>query len=124
MKHRANIDQMDRTARMFRRMHRVDAWHKQDHRCIWCLCPMVRSEVTAEHVRPRSEGGTDRDNIAAAHADCNSARRSTPRADFIAILEGRAPAPTWKIYLMGMNRRINLRILLACQRIRQTGRRL
>lgn len=50
------------------------ACREQGGLCYYCLLPM-RSDVTAEHLQARCDGGKDtRENIVAAHRLCNSRR--------------------------------------------------
>jgi hypothetical protein len=86
------------TARKVR--HRRSAALSQANRCYYCLFPMCEAggsplrnrhrlsrqesallRCTAEHLKARSEGGTDAaKNIVAAHLYCNQARHQTTRA--------------------------------------------
>ncbi|MDN4590254.1 hypothetical protein DBA29_17325 [Xenophilus aerolatus] len=63
--------------------HRRFAALEQRGLCIYCCRPMGR-DATAEHLRPRCSGGTDRrSNIAAACHACNQARHS--RSDWASL---------------------------------------
>ena len=43
--------------------------------CHWCRCSIHFSQATVDHVRPRSEGGTDDlANVVIACDDCNQLR--------------------------------------------------
>ncbi len=45
---------------------------RDDHRCIYCGNQFKRSDLTRDHVRPLSRGGTDRwENVVAACKRCN-----------------------------------------------------
>lgn len=56
--------------------HRQSAYQAQNGLCIYCRQPMGR-RATAEHLKARQEGGTDRrDNIAAACVRCNHRRHA------------------------------------------------
>ncbi|WP_206597344.1 HNH endonuclease [Pseudacidovorax intermedius] len=58
--------------------HRQAALSAQCGRCIYCLRPLG-SKATAEHLRARQDGGTDRrENIAAACSSCNHGRHADP----------------------------------------------
>lgn len=44
-------------------------------RCCWCNNPLKMTEFTIEHIKPRSEGGTDEfENLNIACAKCNQDR--------------------------------------------------
>ncbi len=43
--------------------------------CHWCRCQIKFHQATVDHVRPRSEGGTDElSNLVVSCADCNQLR--------------------------------------------------
>lgn len=47
-------------------------FRRDDHRCLYCGDQFTRSELTRDHVRPVSRGGTDRwENVVAACKRCN-----------------------------------------------------
>lgn len=47
-------------------------FRRDDHRCLYCGAQHRRSELTRDHVRPVSRGGTDRwENVVAACKRCN-----------------------------------------------------
>ncbi|WP_354443793.1 HNH endonuclease [Ottowia thiooxydans] len=89
---------MSQSTRLRRSRHA--AFIKQGGRCYYCSLPMLPSNdqqdqvevnaslhlstllrCTAEHLRPRSEGGPDTpDNIVAAHAECNERRHRMEKA--------------------------------------------
>ena len=104
---------------VWRRVARIEARAKQGGRCLWCLWPITRDETTADHLNPRSNGGTDNDNIAAACEDCNKARGSIPVSIFRRMANGNLPAPTFEIRMIQMSRRLWKRTDLACRRIRR-----
>lgn len=59
--------------------HRSSAAKAQQGLCIYC-CQQLGKRATAEHLRARCDGGTDRrDNIAAAHRRCNQGRHADPQ---------------------------------------------
>ncbi|MCP4407481.1 MAG: HNH endonuclease [Gammaproteobacteria bacterium] len=98
----------DRLAKAFVRAYRIEAYTRQEGRCIYCGAFLSAKTATAEHIVPTSRGGSDRaDNIAAACADCNSVRGNHSVADFLKRLrkpESCAPARLW---ICHFNRRIN-----------------
>lgn len=66
---------------------REQASRLQDGKCWYCLCEMESgpvqssSQCTAEHLVPRSEGGSDKaENIVAACRFCNTTRHKRKRA--------------------------------------------
>lgn len=64
--------------------HRSSAAKAQQGLCIYCCQPLGK-RATAEHLRARCDGGTDRrDNIAAAHGRCNQGRHSDSRCASLA----------------------------------------
>ncbi len=47
-------------------------FRRDDHRCLYCGDRFTRGELTRDHVRPLSRGGTDRwENVVAACRRCN-----------------------------------------------------
>ena len=63
----------------YQRRKRV-AWEAQGRLCGICKLPLRWADSTVDHIKPRKSGGSERDdrqeNIAAAHAICNSQRGS------------------------------------------------
>lgn len=75
--------------------HRQSATRAQQGLCFYCHRPMGKA-VTAEHLKARKDGGTDRkDNIVAACRACNHGRHanaecaalSVPAYAFLTLLE-------------------------------------
>jgi len=105
---------------------RVEAWSAQGGRCFYCLARISRRQATADHVRARANGGTDRDNIVAACAACNVAKGSLPEAKFRELMRRsatRGGSMPMGIYLAGLRRRLEKRTDEAVARImRMVGR--
>jgi len=67
--------------------HRQSAFAAQCGRCIYCRQPMGR-HATAEHLKARQDGGTDRrDNIAAACRTCNHRRHADRECAALSYLD-------------------------------------
>ena len=96
---------------------RVEAWTKQGGRCAYCQSPLKRREVTADHVRPRSKGGTDAGNIVAACTYCNKAKGSRTKSQFHKAITNHPER--WEDKVIAAIRRINLAADRACRRIRR-----
>jgi 5-methylcytosine-specific restriction endonuclease McrA len=74
---------MYKQERMWRRMHREDAFRAQNRRCCYCQEPMKMAQATADHLHARSRGGTtSSENIAAACRECNKVKSSIPEKRF------------------------------------------
>lgn len=59
-----------------------------DGLCHWCRLPFTEGRPpTEDHVIPISAGGTRRDGVVLACQACNSARASTPFAEYTAAVE-------------------------------------
>ena len=61
----------------------VDLFNEQCGFCCYCSGKMTlklgrHNTATVEHILPRSHGGKDHFNRAAAHASCNQERGNTP----------------------------------------------
>lgn len=68
---------------LWRKVYREDAWRKQGRVCAYCLEPLKRDQVTADHVKPIKQGGqTSAKNIKACCSPCNSAKGSWPENKF------------------------------------------
>lgn len=106
-----------------RQKARLRAFKEQEGRCFWCGCLMWEPRLealsgyesrvgwiidypgfvrcTAEHITPRSQGGGDGDNIAAACAWCNHTRHNR-RYDltidsFQTLVRKRVEARRWNV---------------------------
>ena len=71
----ATQSQLAGVERAFTRMYRWDALGEQKMRCIYCRDRITRDNATADHLVPRSRGGTTaKKNIRAACKPCNEAK--------------------------------------------------
>lgn len=77
----------------------VDLFNEQCGFCCYCSGKMTlklgrHNTATVEHILPRSHGGKDHFNRAAAHASCNQERGNTPLLVYLAerLDTSRAPA--------------------------------
>lgn len=78
------------------RIARLKAYEKQGGRCFWCGVPTRRETAdkgvflapsTAEHLIPKSRGGTNSQrNIVSACKQCNCCRGSMPLAMWLIVL--------------------------------------
>ncbi len=96
-------------AALWLRVARQEAWHRQDHLCKYCTSKIAPDEITADHVVPRSKGGTDHANIVAACARCNRANASIPAKKFMQMVKGNRPTVSFRQYLCGVRYRLNRR---------------
>ena len=100
------------------RAARVDAWTRQGGLCFWCRSAITRDEVTAEHMVPRSQGGSNQSwNISAACKLCNLARGTLNATKFRSMLRGKVPMRRWHIRERQIVFRLNRRAEQACRRI-------
>lgn len=66
--------------------NRMNIWLRDGGRCVYCQCDLPTSEITFDHVVPRSRGGlTTLDNISCSCLDCNmrKANRTPQEAGMI-----------------------------------------
>lgn len=98
------------------RVARVEAWTRQCGLCFWCRSEIARHEVTAEHMVPRSQGGSSQSwNISAACQPCNLAKGTLNATRFRAILKGKVARG--QIRERQIIFRVNRRAEQACRRI-------
>jgi hypothetical protein len=73
-------DQLTKAGRDEYERRKRKAWEDQKRICSICHLPLRWSDCTADHIKLRKMGGSERDdrqeNIAAAHAVCNCQRGS------------------------------------------------
>ncbi|MDR6954202.1 hypothetical protein J2X65_003570 [Ancylobacter sp. 3268] len=107
---------------MFLKMFRSDAAIEQGRRCAYCTEPMLKVEFTADHVMPRSRGGTTkRENIKACCGACNRAKGSMSVKAFMSVISYPPKGASLAILRAHMRRRIWRRAHLACQRIERAA---
>lgn len=105
------------------RAFRADSATEQKGLCRYCKEPLTRLNISADHVTPRSKGGTtERANIKAACRDCNRAKGSMSEKDFVAAIKTLVPESPLHIMLAFMRRRIWVRTHRACERIERFAR--
>lgn len=103
--------------RTWLKLARVDAWMRQKGRCRYCLWPIRRAEITADHFEPSAKGGSDQPhNIAAAHQPCNRAKGAIPGREFLHMLNSDGPLP-YEIAVIRLMRRLAKRLDRACATI-------
>ncbi len=77
---RTKINQLCKEGRDLYQKRKRDAWEKQGKLCSICHLHLNWGDSTVDHIKPRKSGGSAHDdrpeNIAAAHATCNSERGS------------------------------------------------
>jgi 5-methylcytosine-specific restriction endonuclease McrA len=106
------------TERLWRRVHRIDAWREQGRRCKYCLSALPLKDATADHVTARRNGGTTSSkNIAAACPDCNNAKGHMPEKAFQKAIRRPTREQRWSLWRAWSRRRINARADAAVQRI-------
>ena len=67
-------------------------WQANGRRCAYCAREIAFDEVTCDHVRPRSRGGSDKhDNLVPACGPCNNRKGSKTADEFGGF---RAPVPS------------------------------
>lgn len=92
----------------FARADREAALRKQDGRCKYCFCKLNYRNVTRDHVRPRSAGGSDqRSNIVAACERCNNLKGRLRVELFLRLISDPWPGEFLAYRLVWMDRRIN-----------------
>lgn len=70
-------------------LSRMSIWLRDNGRCVYCRCDLSTSEVTFDHVTPRSRGGTTSfENISSSCASCN-----LKKADRLPAEAGMIPDP-------------------------------
>lgn len=111
---------LDRTAHAFKKMIRSDAVIEQKGHCIFCRDQMTFSTATAEHMTPRSKGGsTDRKNIKASCDPCNKAKGNGSDAWMRRILHGaEIPTDDPEMTAAYIRHRLNRRVEKSEKRIR------
>lgn len=102
------------------RWYRIDAFTAQNGRCLYCTCPLLMSEATADHQIPRSKGGkTTPDNIDAVCADCNTSKDNRTGQEFNrAINNPSLKRDGFDLYLDAMTVRIRREGVKAADRIK------
>jgi hypothetical protein len=107
----------------WRKAARVEAWTAQEGRCAYCRRYIAKAEVTADHVVPRSGGGTDTRNIAASCRPCNQLKGGMNASKFRRLLRSTAPvqgkSATWQhcLELQRLSFRMNRLADTACRRV-------
>ena len=104
--------------RLWRKVHRADAWRMQGRRCKYCLSRLHEREATADHITARHNGGsTSSRNIVAACQPCNTAKGHMPEKAFQKAIRRPAREHRWAVWKAWSRRRINARADAAVQRI-------
>ena len=99
------------------KMQKREAWLDQGKRCAYCHGEIAENEITADHVVPRSKGGTDKDNIVAACQSCNAAKASLSVPKFKHLIR-RQRGVDVDILVIRARRNINLAADRSVKRIR------
>lgn len=61
------------------RRRKVALWHRDGNLCFYCAKPMAEEDMTAEHLVSLDKGGPNHiDNMALAHAHCNTRAGNLP----------------------------------------------
>jgi hypothetical protein len=73
--------------------------------CVWCGRVPWRTDITAEHIVPRSRGGrTSPENLTVACRACNTRRGTRPVAAFVRTLLDEGVNPRGDSLLTGLGR--------------------
>jgi len=98
---------------------RNDSWIEQKRRCKYCYTPLLKSEVTADHVKPKSKGGVNRrENIVASCRHCNRIKDSMSEAKFLKLIKQKPNSEIpWPIQLIWMRRKIFIQTDRSCKKI-------
>lgn len=90
---------------------RLAIYLRDDFTCLLCgtgLTDVAPAEITLDHVKPRSKGGTnDERNLFTCCRSCNSSRQDQPLHKF---------ASSWALYAVRLNTRRKLTKYLALAR--------
>lgn len=98
-------------------VYKIDAWADSPE-CAYCHRPLRRHEVTADHVRPRRNGGTDlRENITPACLPCNQTKGHMTKGQFVNALKSPPADSGMHLLLCSSARRIHLAAIRASKRI-------
>lgn len=114
MRYRGRISdyQQAKLDRAFARADREAALRKQNGRCEYCLCELSYKTATRDHVRPRSDGGSDgRNNIVAACNRCNQLKGAMPVKKFTRMVRFPERGEPIAFRLAWMDRRINAALM-------------
>lgn len=103
---------------MWLKMKRNDSWCDQGGRCFYCRSRIPVNAVTADHVKPRSKGGTDTGKIKAACQRCNVAKGSMTLSRFRSMLRGEIEPYTILQLHQAIIYRTNVRIEKAVAAVR------
>jgi hypothetical protein len=73
--------------------------------CVWCGRAPWRTDLTAEHIVPRSRGGrTSPENLTVACRACNKRRGTKPVVSFVRSLLDEGVSPRGESLLVGLGR--------------------
>lgn len=102
----------------FLRTYKAEALAEQAGCCKYCFAPLDKVAATADHITPRSKGGTSmRKNIVACCVECNLAKGSWNVLSFNRAIRN-PEGHSFKIWRAWSRRRIWLATHRACRRIR------
>lgn len=74
---------------------RTNIWLRDGGKCVYCHVPLATSEITFDHVMPRSRGGaTGWDNIVCACAACNARKANRTPSECRMFPDPRPKAPS------------------------------
>lgn len=109
----------------FMRVYREDANRSQKGACAYCREPITLKATTADHIKPRHDGGLDKaKNIAGACRPCNALKGHMPVKRFRRLIENPPPGSPIRVLLAWSRLRINRRLEQMEKRLaRATGRR-
>lgn len=100
------------------RNHKREALKEQQGVCRYCLAPLTVAKATADHIKPRVNGGTNaRANIVACCAPCNTAKGSMNVLTFTRAIKNPSGASI-AVHLAWSRRRVWLATYRACRGIR------
>jgi hypothetical protein len=100
------------------RVFAIDSWSQAKNACGYCHAPINRKDLTSDHLKPRSRGGTTfRHNIKGACLSCNQTKGSLPEKQYLKKIKSPRRGDNIHIWLAWSRRRVWLRAERACNRI-------
>jgi 5-methylcytosine-specific restriction endonuclease McrA len=101
------------------RNHRTEALAEQGGCCRYCFAPLTVKTSTADHRRPRANGGTNaRRNIVACCLDCNMTKGSMPVLAFTRAIKNPPAGASFYMWMAWSRRRVWLATHRASRNIR------
>lgn len=100
------------------KLYRADAVKDQKNECAYCYGPLTVKTSTADHIKPRKQGGTtSKANITAACYECNQTKGSTSEGKFLRSIKSPRRGDHIEIWMAWSRRKIFLAAKRSCTRI-------